>query len=362
MLTSEHQATRAELALTRPVAVPTAGKPINVGVIGYGYWGPKLVRSFQEVATTRVTMVADLEAARLSHLRRTYPDIQVTCDYQTLLDSNVDAVAVATPVSTHFRVGRDCLLHDKHILVEKPLARHREEGQALIELAQQRGLVLMAGHTFEYNPAVEMLRNMVVSGELGRVYYVHSTRTNLGLFQNDINVIWDLAPHDISILLYVLGMEPVNVSASGASCLQSGIHDVAWLTLEYANGVQARVHVSWLDPCKVRRMTVVGDRKMVVFDDVEMQEKIKIYDVGVEKLEYTDNYEQFHMSYRYGDIHIPRIPLDEPLKVECTHFADCILHHERPRSDGVVGLKVVKILESAEESLQHGGARVPIRW
>lgn len=358
----EHTAKWVEAASPRIFQEAIPQRALNIGVIGYGYWGPKLVRNFQEIPTTRVTMVADLDTARLTQARRAYPDIAVTRDYLELLASDVDAVAVATPVSTHFPIGRDCLHYGKHVLIEKPLVRNRAEGQALVDLAAERGLVLMVGHTFEYNPAVEVLKEIVASGEIGRVYYAHASRTNLGIFQKDINVLWDLAPHDISILLYVLGLEPLNVSACGEAYVQPGIHDVARLTLNFPGQVQAHIHVSWLDPCKVRRMTIVGDKKMVVYDDVEMLEKIKIYDKGVETPDYTDNYGEFQLSYRYGNIIIPCIPFHEPLKVECTHFADCILHGRRPRSDGEVGFKIVKILESAEKSLLNSGIRELIVW
>jgi predicted dehydrogenase len=337
-----------------------ANRVLKIGVIGYGYWGPKLVRNFQEAPATRVTMVADRDPSRLNQLHRTHADLEITNDYQALLASDVDAVVVATPVSTHFPIAMDCLRHGKHVLVEKPLARTSAEAQQLVALAARQRLVLMVGHTFEYNPAVEMLKTIVDSGEIGRVYYLNSSRTNLGIFQKDVNVIWDLAPHDISILLYLLGVDPLDVSACGSDYVQPGIHDVARLTLNFPNQVQAHVHLSWLDPCKVRRTTIVGAKKMIVYDDLEMHEKIKIYDTGVSKPEHTDNYGEFQLSYRYGDITIPRIPLHEPLKVECAHFADSILHGRQPRSNGEVGLKVVKILEHAEKSLLNGGMREPL--
>ncbi len=361
-LTREHATGWGNTAFPEFLQEARSQRSLNIGVIGYGYWGPKLVRNFQEIPATQVTMVADLHPRRLIEVRQAYPEIAVTQDHLELLASDVDAVVVATPVSTHFPIGRDCLHHGKHVLIEKPLARNRREGQALIDLAVERDLVLMVGHTFEYNPAVRMLKEIVASGEIGRVYYVHAARTNLGIFQKDVNVLWDLAPHDISILLYVLGLDPLDVSACGEAYVQPGIHDIARLTLNFTNRVQAHIHVSWLDPCKVRRITVVGEKKMVVYDDVEMQEKIKIYDKGVETPDHTDNYGEFQLSYRYGNITIPRIPLHEPLKVECTHFAECILHNRRPQSDGEVGLKVVKVLESAEKSLLNGGMREPIVW
>jgi predicted dehydrogenase len=219
----------------------------------------------------------------------------------------------------------------------------------------------MVGHTFEYNPAVEMLKQIIASGEIGSVHYISATRTNLGLFQRDINVLWDLAPHDLSILLFILGLKPVAVSASGRACVQPGIHDVARMTVDFESGVQAHIHVSWLDPCKVRRVTVVGTKKMVVFDDIEAQEKIKIYDKGVDVPERTADYGEFQLSYRYGGITIPRVPLQEPLALECAHFADCIRHQRVPRSSGEVGLNVVKLLECADHSLRNQSQLEPVR-
>lgn len=335
---------------------------VNVGVIGYGYWGPNLVRNIHELPTARLTMVVDRDLSRLAYVRQAYPGVRVSDDYRRLLESDVEAVVVATPVSTHFAIARDCLANGKHVLVEKPLARSRAEGQALVDMARERGLTLMVGHTFEYNPAVEMLRQIVAEGEIGRVYYTYSARTNLGLFQKDINVMWDLAPHDLSILMFVLGMEPASVSAIGEAYVQPGVHDVARLALYFPNQVQAHVHVSWLDPSKVRRLTIVGDKKMVVYDDVETQEKLKIFDKGVNSPARAENYGEFQLSYRYGDILIPRVPLNEPLKVECAHFVESVTSGRTPRSSGEVGLKVVKILEAADRSLQNGGQIVSVAW
>ena len=335
---------------------------LKVGVIGYGYWGPKLLRNFQSLKTTEVSMVADLNPKLLSDAQQYYRELETTQDHRALLASDVDAVVIATPVSTHYKLASEALAAGKHVLVEKPLTRTSAEGRRLVEMAEERGLTLMVGHTFEYNPAVEMLRSLIASGEIGKVHYVATTRTNLGLFQKDINVLWDLAPHDLSILLYILGQRPVSVTASGAACVQPGIQDVARMTVDFADGVQAHVHVSWLDPCKVRRVTVVGTKKMVVFDDVEAQEKIKIYDKGVDVPERTADFGEFQLSYRYGGITIPRVALQEPLALECAHFADCILEKKTPRSSGQVGVNVVRVLECADVSLQNGSLREPITW
>jgi predicted dehydrogenase len=267
----------------------------------------------------------------------------------------VDAVVVATPVSTHGRIVREALEHGKHVLVEKPIAASSAEAAELVNLARERGLVLMVGHTFLYHPAVRALRDIVRSGELGDLYYVHSQRLNLGLFQHDVNVIWDLAPHDISILSYVIGAEPLAAAARGEAYVRRGIEDIAFVDLLFPNRVRAAVHVSWLDPNKVRRTTIVGSRKMVVWDDVEMLEKIRIYDTGVDPLPHTDDFGEFHLSYRYGNITIPHLPATEPLRVECEHFVDCIRTGTTPLTDGQNGLDVVRVLEAATRSLKDAG-------
>lgn len=336
-------------------------RQVKVGVLGAGYWGPKLIRNFHEIPSADMAMVCDLRQDRLAHVRELYPAVRVTTDYQELLRSDVEAVAIATPIPTHHRLAREALLAGKHVLVEKPLTANSEEAEDLVNLAEKRGLSLMVGHTFEYNPAVEYLRRIIAAGELGRIYYINATRVNLGIFQPDINVVWDLAPHDVSILLFILGMLPVNVSARGAAYVRPRIHDVAYLTLHFPNEIMADIRVSWLDPCKIRRITVVGSKKMVVYDDVEPTEKIKIYDKGVDVPPYSDTLEEFHLSYRYGDITTPAIPNVEPLRVECEHFLHCVRTGERPRSDGRDGLEVVRILEAATRSLLNGGMRERVR-
>jgi len=328
---------------------------MKVGVIGYGYWGPNLVRNFAEVPQSQLVAVADLCEDRLAHVRSRYPAIQTTQDYQDFFTMGLEAVVVATPPATHFQIARDCLEHGLHTLVEKPLTLSSDDAQDLVDLAQAQDLRLMVGHTFEYNPAVRALKRIIESGDLGQIYYVDSVRASLGLFQADLNVVWDLAPHDLSILRYILGSDPVSVRAQGAASVFQGKHDIAYLNLLYPDNVLAHVHVSWLDPCKVRRITVVGSKKMVVYDDVATLEKIKIYDKGVERLPYTDTYGDFQCSYRYGDVVIPNIPFTEPLRVECQHFLECIAEHKEPQSCGRVGLSVVKTLEVASKSLENGG-------
>jgi predicted dehydrogenase len=325
----------------------------GIGVLGAGYWGPKHIRNFNEVPGARTTMVADLDEQRLVNVQQQFPGIRTTTNYKQMLASpDVDAVVVATPVSTHGRLAEEALLAGKHVLVEKPLARTAREAEHLVRVAEEHGRVLMVGHTFLYNPAVTALRQLVQDGVLGDIFYVNTQRLNLGLFQRDINVIWDLAPHDLSILMHVLGTEPVAVSALGSAYVQTGIEDVAYVNLAFPNRVRAAIHVSWLDPNKVRRITVVGSKKMAVYDDVETLEKIRIYDKGVEPPAQTSSFGDFQLSYRYGDIMIPHVAVTEPLRLECEHFLECIRTGKTPLSDGRQGVAVVRVLEAAQASLE----------
>ena len=337
--------------------------PIKVGAIGYGYWGPNLVRNFVENPLSEVIMVADLKKERLAKIQGSYPQVMVTKDYKDLFNQNLDAVIIATPPTSHYQLAKECLEHGLHVLVEKPITLNSRHAKKLIEISEKKGLVLMVGHTFEYNAAVHTLKTLVDSGELGQIYYVDAARLNLGLFQRDLNVLWDLAPHDISIMLYILGKDPISVSAHGMPFVNEGIQDVVYVNMVFPNNILAHIHVSWLDPCKVRRVTVVGSKKMVVYNDIESLEKIRIYDKGVEKPPYTDSFGDFQLSYRYGDVVIPNIRLAEPLQKECQHFLDCIINHTNPQSSGQAGLKVVKIIEAAQRSLsQNGRHQEEIQW
>jgi predicted dehydrogenase len=335
--------------------------PVGVGVIGCGYWGPKLIRNFYDLATAQVRMVAELQPERRGQLERQFPGVQTTANHDDVLaDPAIEAVVIATPVRTHYTLAQQALAGGKHVLVEKPLAASMAEAAELVALSEERNLCLMVGHTFEYNPAVEELRRLVQSETLGKIHYIDTARLNLGLFQQDINVMWDLAPHDISILLYLLNMDPLTVSARGNGCVRPSIYDVVYLELCFPGNITAHVHVSWLEPCKVRRVTVVGDRKMAVYNDVAVEEKIKIYDKGVSLPATPGVPGEFQMSYRYGDIVSPRVVWQEPLRVECSHFVDCIRTARRARSDGRAGWRVVRILERAEQSLTHGGLRIGV--
>lgn len=335
---------------------------VNVGVIGAGYWGPNLLRNFTELSNARVVALADLSDERLTHMKSRYPEVEMIKDYRDFFQMGVEAVVVATPPTSHFDIARDCLEHNLHVLVEKPLTLNSRDAQTLVDIAEARGLTLMVGHTFEYNAAVRALKEIIDSGELGQVYYINAVRLNLGLFQRKLNVLWDLAPHDISIMLYLLGQDPLTISAQGATCIFKDLHDVAYMHLAFPNNVVGHIHTSWLDPNKVRKITVVGSKKMAVYDDVEPLEKIKIYDKGVDAPPYTDTYGDFQLSYRYGDVVIPHIRFTEPLRLECQHFLECILEGKRPLSDGRDGLKVVRILEAAEQSLNNGGIQVAFAY
>jgi predicted dehydrogenase len=295
-------------------------------------------------------------------MKSLYPSVEVLTDYKALLDkSDLDAVAIATPVKTHYPLAKEFLTHGKHVFVEKPLTHSYDTALELVKLAEEKQRVVMVGHTFEYTAAVNKIKDIVESGQLGRILYVSCIRVNLGLFQPDINVVWDLAPHDISIIIYVLGETPISVNSQGKAHFKPGIEDVATTTLNFKNGMIAFIHNSWLDPNKIRRTTIVGTRRMLVYDDIEPQEKIKIFDKGVEVPPYYDTFAEFQFSYRYGDIHSPRIEDYEPLKKECEHFLTCIERKITPLSDGYSGLRVVSILEAANRSLKLAGRSVTIQ-
>lgn len=337
-------------------------RTLNVGIIGYGYWGPNLTRNFFDIPASDLIAIADTKDDRLQRAKNIYPEVVTTNNYTNLFEMNLDAVVISTPPATHYPIAKDCLEHGLHVLVEKPMTLNSQHAQELIDLANDRGLILMVGHVFEYNSAVNALKEYIDSGVLGEIYYIDSARLNLGLFQND-NVLWDLAPHDISIFLYLLGEKPVSVSAHGMACVFEGIYDVVHMNLTFPNRLPAYIHVSWLDPCKVRRVTVVGSQKMIVYNDLANEQMIKIYDKGVEIPAYTNGgFDEFQCNYRSGDIVIPKIQVSEPLRKECQHFLDCIVNNEQPRSSGDDGLSVIKILEAAHRSMANGSTHEVIQW
>lgn len=335
---------------------------IRIGVIGFGYWGPNLARNFHELPSAELVAIADMKEDRLQRAYSMYPSIYLVRDYHELFQADLDAVVISTPPITHYPIAQECLEAGLHVLVEKPLTQNSRDAQCLIDEAHRQDRILMVGHTFEYNSAVIQLKKYIDSGELGDIYYIDAARLNLGLFQRDSNVLWDLAPHDISILLYLLGQNPVSVAAHGMPCVFDGITDVAYLSLVFPNEVPAYVHVSWLDPCKVRRVTVVGSKKMIVYNDMENEQKLKIYDKGVEAPTYTDGYGEFQCNYRRGDILIPNIRVMEPLKQECQQFIESITTHTPPTSSGEDGLRVVKVIEAAQCSMMNGSAQEVIQW
>jgi predicted dehydrogenase len=334
----------------------------GVAVIGLGYWGPNWVRNFQQGQFARRIVACDLDETRRKHVSQLYSDLETTSRFEDVLsDPDIEGIVVATPVSTHYKMARRALEANKSVLVEKPLSTSSQEAQELLDLARERKKILMVGHTFEYSAPVLKMREIIASGELGDVFYVSSVRANLGLFQRDVNVTWDLATHDISIILNLMGGRmPEAVSCQGESHYGNGIEDVAMLTLRFERNIIAFVHVSWLDPDKIRRTTVVGSRKMLVYDDLATQEKIRIYDKGVTAQKYYDTFGDFQFSYRYGDIQIPRIEEREPLRCECEHFVKCIRTGATPTTDGANGLRVVSVLEAANYSLRRGGLMVPL--
>ncbi|HZR16416.1 MAG TPA: Gfo/Idh/MocA family oxidoreductase [Verrucomicrobiae bacterium] len=337
----------------------TIKKILNVGVVGCGYWGPNLVRNFRQSSDCNLKVLCDASDTRLGHMRRLYPELATTNKFDDLLnDSELDAVVIATPVRFHYTMAKAALSVGKHVFIEKPMARTEAESIELVELAERQGLVLMVGHTFLFSPAVRRMKEIINAGDIGEVQYIAARRLNLGLFQKDINVAWDLAPHDISILLHLLDESPLSVSCQGSSHVTRGIEDVTMMNLNFRKNLCAFIHNSWLDPKKVRQMTVVGSQRMIVYDDTEPLEKIKIYDARVEVPPHYDSFAEFTYSYHYGDSYVPYIKQDEPLKLECQHFLQCITEGTAPITNGRLGLEVVKILEASSESLRQHGAAV----
>lgn len=330
---------------------------VTLGQVGLGYWGPNLLRNFNGLAQARVKVCCDLDETALRRAGSQYPGMAITTSYADLLgDPEIDGVIVTAPTPAHYELAKAALLTGRHVFVEKPIALAVAEAEELVALAEARGRVLMVGHLLMYHPAVTRLKQMVDGGELGEVYYLTTSRLNLGQVRRSENAMWSLAPHDVSVALYLLGEEPEAVAAQGLTYLQPGIPDTVFLTLRFSSGRAAHVHVSWLDPHKVRRITVVGSQKMAVFDDVDSTEKLRIYDKGVQRPAY-DSYGD-SLSLRFGDISIPRIDMREPLRLECQHFIDCIANGQRPLSDGRNGVQVLRVLEAGQRSLELGGEPV----
>ncbi len=335
---------------------------VNIALIGYGYWGPNILRNLVELSDIiKLNCVCDMSQARLKEIARKYPGIQTTTELCDVLDNaDISAVVVATPAKTHYEITKLALSKGKHVMVEKPIALSTREAQDLVDLAEKKKLILMAGHTFIYNPAVIALKALIKDGTLGELYYIHSTRVNLGQIRRDVNALWNFAPHDVSILLYLLDAMPTQVSAKGKKFLQPDVEDLVFVNLDFDSNIMAHLHLSWLDPSKTRKMTIVGSKKMVIYDDVDNEGKIKVYDKGADKFASSQAFGEFQIKLRAGDVLIPKLSMHEPLKKECEHFIKCIMENKVPLTDGRNGLRVVKVLTAAQESLKNEGKVVKI--
>jgi predicted dehydrogenase len=333
--------------------------PVRVAVVGLGYWGPNLVRNLQETPAAEIVAVCDKQPDALERIARRYPSVRTTTEFDDVLEaSDIEAVAIATPVATHEPLAAAALRAGKHVFVEKPLAASLEQGLRLVRLANERGLVLMPGHTFVYSPPVNLIRDMLVAGELGETYFISMSRVNLGLHQPDVSVAWDLGPHDFSILRYWLGETPVSVTATSRGCVIPSVPDVAFISLEFESGTIAQVELSWLAPSKLRRTTIVGSQKMLTYDDAS-NEPVRIFDSGA-TLRDPATYGEYRMTYRTGDIVSPHIPAAEPLLLEMTDFCESIRLGRTPRSSAALGLEVVRMIESVDLSLACHGARIAL--
>lgn len=339
---------------------------IQVGVVGYGYWGPNLVRNFNECPGSRVGAICDANPDRLALARARYPSAEACKDYQALLKNPaLDAIVIATPVSSHFPLALQALQAGKHVLVEKPLTASSEHAEKLIEEALRRRLVLMVDHTFVYTGAVRKMRELVDKHELGQIYYYDAVRVNLGLFQHDVSVIWDLAVHDLSIMDYVLRLRPESVSATGVSHVAGEPENIAYLTLHCDGNLIAHVHVNWLAPVKIRQTLIGGSKRMIVYDDLEPSEKLRIYDKGIAISGRGNEAEKVYkllVSYRMGDMWAPQLDMTEALRAEVLHFTRCIEKNERPLTDGEAGLRIVRLLEAATRSMQKRSEPIKVRW
>ena len=335
---------------------------IKVGVIGYGYWGPNLVRNFMAAPGSAVTRVCDLREERLAPLNKLYPGIKTCTDSTDLInDPQIDAVVIATPVSSHYELAMAALKAGKHILVEKPLAAKSDHARQLIDEANARKLTLLVDHTFVYTDAVRKIRELIASGQLGDIYYYDAVRVNLGLFQHDVNVIWDLAIHDLSIMDYVLPTKPVAISATGISHIPGQPENVAYITLFFAGAQIAHVHVNWLTPVKVRHTLIGGSEKMILYDDLEPSEKLKVYDKGISVTPRQEDVYKMLVSYRSGDMWAPRLDNTEALQTEAQHFVECIEKGSQPDTDGLAGLRMVTMIEAAETSLRERGRLIELQ-
>jgi predicted dehydrogenase len=326
---------------------------VKVAVVGVGYWGPNFVRNMDELPDSELVAVCDSDASKFEKISSLYPHLHFTDSLDSVLDNKeVEGVVIATGSDSHHAVAKQCILRDKHVLVEKPIALKSEHAQELIDLAAERKRVLLVGHLLRYHRGVQKLKDYIDDGYLGKILYIYTSRVNLGRIRKEESALWSFATHDISVVNYLLGREPEYVTASGQAYVREGVHDVVFTTLHFPNNVMAHLHVSWLDPHKIRKITVVGDKKMAVLDDMQATEKLRIYDKGIDFIPSYGDYGE-SLSIRVGDIYIPKIDMVEPLKVECQHFLDCIVKGDVPLTDGLCGLQVLRVLEAAEKSLKE---------
>ena len=336
---------------------------INVSVIGVGYWGPNLIRNFVTNPHTHINSVCDVKPERLEYIRRLYPFLETTIDYRDLISrSEVDLVAICTPVFTHYEIARDALKAGKHVLIEKPMTSTVTQAEELLNLAEKKQRRLFVDHTFVFTGAVRKIKELLDSGQIGELYYFDSVRINLGLFQHDVNVIWDLAPHDISIMHFLLNRQPESVVATGADHLGNGLEDVAYMTVYYPDNLIAHIHTNWLSPVKIRQTLLAGSKKMIVWDDNQPSEKVRVYDKGIEVVQTTDQIYNTLIQYRTGDMYCPKIDTTEALATETQHIVDCLKDGKTPLVDGSSGLMVVKILEAAQKSIKQRGREVKISY
>jgi predicted dehydrogenase len=337
----------------------THAKAVRVGVVGFGYWGPNIVRNLNALDRCNLVSVCDTNVKALQRAQKTYPSVQLTTDVTEVLRSpDIDAIAIVTPVWTHFELAKAALENGKHVFVEKPFTSNSAQASELIELAQRKNLRIMVDHTFLFSGAVRKIRQLVDDGTLGPLYYFDSTRVNLGLFQHDVSVVWDLAPHDLSIMDHIIGQKPEAVVATGGNHLND-LADMAFITVYFPGNVTAHINVNWLSPVKVRTTLIGGRDKMLVWNDLEPDEKVRVYDKGVNITNGEGVYDLL-VSYRSGDVWSPKVESTEALSLELGYFLDCVLEGKNPSNDGEAGLRVVRLLESAEQSLQHRGRLVVI--
>jgi predicted dehydrogenase len=332
---------------------------VNIGIVGCGHWGPNHVRNFSSFPNSKVLTCCDLDKKRLSHIKKMYPVVKTTMDYKILLrDANIQAIVIATPTSTHYKLSKEALLAGKDVLCEKPLSLTVKESQELISIAKAKKRILMVGHVFLFNSGIRKIKESIDTGLLGRIYYLRSARTNLGPIRNDVNVVLDLAVHDISIFSYLLSKQPVAVNATASKILRENLEDIAFISLHYPESILANIHVSWLDPRKVREITVVGDKKMAIWDDLSTTDMVRIYDKGVIKEPYYDDFGEFQLLLREGDVSVPKINPVEPLRAQSLHFIESVENRRTPLCDGKNGLDTVKVLEAIQKSLANKGEMI----